>query len=423
MGRKIDYEVNEICGWNYQSHKKICLNRGGTSSGKTYSILHIALDWLLTGYAGDPEFWGYDDGGVFTVARKYGTSLRVSVMRDFENICISYGVLDLFKRNKNERTYLYQNRMLEFIGVDDVTKVAKGPRREHLYINECDEFTLRDFQQLIIRTKKRVFIDFNPDDEDCWMNTEIEQKRFHTKGDVDVFVSTYTNNLAFLDDEIVSEIEYLQESHPGAWLVYGLGEYGRIKGRIFENFEIIPEVPREARFHGRGLDFGFTNSYTSLVDVHEWNRGVVWDELLYQRRLLNRDISERMEQLNLSKFEKIIGDSAEPKTIEELYRYGWNIFPCSKGKDSVRRRIDVAQGRKIYVTARSVNLIRELKKYRWAEDKNGNSLKVPVKKDDHAIDAALYATDYFLGMPKDEIKNDAGEEWDTPTGGLMNEVF
>ena len=416
------FKVNEIFRWNYNSDKKVCLNRGGTSSGKTYSINHIALNWLLTGSAGQAEVWGVDESGIFTVARKFGTSLRVSVMRDFETIALHYGLLHKIKRNKNERSYTFGKRVVEFIGVDDVTKVAKGPRRQHLYMNECDEFTLRDFEQLALRTNKRIFIDFNPDDEDCWMNVEIENKRFHLKKDVDVFISTYKHNLAFLSQNTVEEIEYLQESNPMAWAVYGLGQYGRIKGRIFENFEVIPDIPDGAKFHGRGLDFGFTNSYTSLVDIWQYNKGVVWDELLYERGLLNRDIHARMEQLELEKYSLIVADSAEPKTIEELTRFGWSIVPCSKGKDSVRRRIDVAQGMKIYITARSQNLIREMKKFRWAEDRNGVSLKQPVKKDDHAIDAALYGTDHFMGLPNVAKKFQSSKS-NSGLAGIRNKRF
>ena len=417
----IKYKVNHICKKNRDSEKKICLNRGGTSSGKTYGVLHLVLDWLLTGHIG--EFWGYDETGVFTVARKFGTSLETSVMRDFINISIYYGAAHLIKQNKTKRTFTYEGRVVEFTGLDDVTKIAKGPRRTHLLMDECDEFQFRDFTQLILRTNKRVFINFNPDDEDCWMNREIEEKRFFIKKDVDIIVSTYKDNKPFLPKDIIEEIEYLQESNPMAWQVYGLGKYGRIKGRIFTNWDVIDKVPEEARFLGYGLDFGFKVSKTALVAIYQWNQGVIWEEIIHSTGLLNKDIDKEATDNGVSKQSLTVADCAEPKTIEELKRtYQWNIIGCLKGKDSVMHRISTAQGMKIYVPAYSENVKREIKKYRWAENKQGESLKVPVKKDDDAMDAAMYATEFFLGKPKPDgsIKYETTK---TSRTGMMEKVF
>lgn len=416
----IKFETNRTGERIYNSKKRIVLSRGGSSSGKTWGVLMIAVNWLLTGDAG--ENFPKDESGVFTITRKYATSLSVSVLRDFQNILSKYNLDGFFAYNATRKTYTFGNRVVEFMGVDDVRKI-KGLRRRHLYMNESDEFTFDEYTQLTLRTSGRVFIDFNPDDEDCWMNTELEQKRALDIGDVDVMVSTFNDNLAYLDDVIVKEIKSYEVYQPMKWKVYGLGEYGVIKGRIFDDFEIIPDIPEEARFLGYGLDFGFKVSKTALVGIYEWNGGFIWDQVVYQTGLLNSDLDELMIEFGVNKHDLIIADCAEPKTIEELNIWGWHVIACSKGADSVRRRIDVSQSMKMHITARSQDVIREAKKYRWLETPDGRSTKKPVKKDDDLMDAGMYGNEYFFGQSSVSQPNESPGDNYRGTSGLMSKEF
>jgi phage terminase large subunit len=181
--------------------------------------------------------------------------------------------------NKSEKTYQYGGRTVEFIGIDDPQK-ARGPRRDILYCNEANELSWEDFFQLSIRTRYKIFIDFNPSDEDIWINQELEIKRVAKVGDVEVIVSTYLDN-PFLDEITANEIELLAESNPTYWRVYGLGEYGKLVGRIFE-IVILEELPDEAKFVAHGQDFGFTNDPSALVSVYKYNQGIVIDERFYE---------------------------------------------------------------------------------------------------------------------------------------------
>ena len=227
---------------NFYTDKRIVINRGGSSSGKTGTLIRMILVWLFHGQIDNSgkvfERW------TLSVVRKYTSNLTKSVLRDWENILDETETRQFLEINKTEKTYKFQNRTVEFIGIDDPQK-ARWPRREILYCNEANELTYEDFRQLAMRTNYRIFIDFNPDDEDIWINTELEQRRAITDGDVDVIVSTYRDN-PFLSPEIVKELERLKDIDPIYWQVYGEGQYGRLEGRIF-SFKEIVEVPESAK--------------------------------------------------------------------------------------------------------------------------------------------------------------------------------
>ena len=278
--------------------------------------------------------------------------------------------------------------MVEFIGADDQQKL-RGAKRNILYCNEANELRFREeFFQLLMRTEDKVFIDFNPDDENIWINTELEQKRLFEKGDVEVIVSNYKDN-TFLPKSLVSEIEYLQNTDPEFWKVYGLGEYGKKYGLIF-SFDVCEKIPESSKLIGYGTDFGYTNDPTATVAVYEQNGELFIKELLYERGLTNSDISNKWAEIGVIKKEDIICDSAEPKSIEELYRLGWNVYGAEKGADSIKNSIDILKRYKLNITSDSVNLIKELRAYKWQEDKTGLSLNKPIDFMNHAVDALRY---------------------------------
>lgn len=378
-------DVTPVFTRNYASEKKIKVNRGGTRSSKTRSIAQISVLWLFTGQISRTR---KIKKGVWSTVRKYAATLDATVIRDFEEELQKQDLYGLLKHNKTKRTYEYDGRMVEFFGADDEKKL-RGARRDILYCNEANELQFKkQFFQLLIRTEQDIFIDFNPDDENVWINTELEQKRAVEMGDVDVIVSTYKDN-TFLPASLIKEIEYLEKNDPEFWKIYGLGQYGKVFGVIFENYTIVKEIPEGAKFIANGGDFGFTNDPTAVLEVYEQN-GELWlNELIYQRGLTNPDISKRLAELKVDKKQTVF-DSAEPKSIEELSRLGVRIESAIKGADSVRNSIDILKRYKLNITSRSTNLLNEIKTYKWLADKNGNTINEPIDYNNHLIDALRY---------------------------------
>lgn len=366
------------------SDKKIVIHRGGTRSSKTYSINQLCALWLMTGVYQDdlPPI----EEGVWTTVRKYRTNLDGTVVRDFEEILHQNEWYDLVNHNKTKKTYKYKGRLVEFIGADDQQKL-RGAKRNILYCNEANELQYKnEFFQLLMRTEDKIILDFNPDDETIWINTELEQKRKIDKGDVEVIVSNYQDN-TFLPQSLIEEIEYLQETDEEFWKIYGLGEYGNITGLIYDS-HISEEIPEGAMIVGYGLDFGFTLDPTAVVAIYQRDTDIYIKEILYQTGLTNNDIYDQIKDI-VGK-EPIIADSAEPKSIEELHRLGLNIHPCKKGKDSIIFGIDVLKRFKIHITEDSLNLRKEFRSYKWQVDKSGNSTGKPIDRFNHGMDAMRY---------------------------------
>jgi phage terminase large subunit len=325
--------------------------------------------------------------GVWTTVRKWSVTLDSTVIRDFEELLHENGLYDLIIHNKTKKTYKYKGRIVEFTGIDNEQK-ARGAKRDVLHCNEGNELTYEDFKQLNRRTLHRVYIDFNPDDEEIWINKELEQVRQHTKCDVEVIVSTYLDN-TFLPKELKDEIEYEAIADPESWEVYGKGNYGKKKGIIFNNWDIVQEIPKDAKRTGIGLDFGFTNDPSACVDVY-MSEGALWvNELFYENGLTNPKISEKLLNLAIQRTE-VIGDSSEPKSIAEIKSMGINIVGANKGPDSVNASIDILHRFKIHITANSTNLLSEIKRYKWKVNKNGESMNEPIDFKNHAIDALRY---------------------------------
>jgi phage terminase large subunit len=378
-------DVTPVFTKNYASEKKIKVNRGGTRSSKTRSIAQISVLWLFTGQISRTR---KIMSGVWSTVRKYAATLDATVIRDFEEELKKQDLYGLLKHNKTKRTYEFGGRMVEFFGADDEKKL-RGSKRKILYANEANELQFKkQFFQLLIRTEEDIFIDFNPDDENVWINTEIEQKRVAEMGDVEVIVSTYKDN-TFLPESLIKEIEYLERTDPEFWKIYGLGQYGKVFGVIFENYNVVKEIPEDAKFIANGGDFGFTNDPTAVLEVYEQN-GELWiNELIYQRGLTNPDIAKRLIELKVDKKQTVF-DSSEPKSIEELNRLTIRVEGAIKGADSVRNSIDILKRYKLNITSRSVNLLNEIKTYKWLADKNGNSINEPIDYNNHLVDALRY---------------------------------
>ena len=382
----MNLDVTPIFTRNYASDKKVKINRGGTRSSKTRSIAQLSVLWLFTGQISRTR---KIEKGVWSTVRKYSTTLDATVMRDFEEELEKQELYGALKINKTKRTYIYGDRMVEFFGADDEKKL-RGAKRNILYCNEANELAFKtQFFQLLIRTEDDIFIDFNPDDENVWINTELEQKRLHDMKDVEVIVSTYKDN-TFLPTSLIKEIEYLEQTDPEFWKIYGLGEYGKVYGVIFEDINICGAIPDGASLVGVGIDFGFTNDPCAILEVFKHSGELYINELEYKRGMTNNNIGDRLKELGVKPTDEIIADSAEPKSIQEIYNQHFNIKGAKKGADSIKNGIDILKRYKLNVTSKSSNLLKEFRTYKWATDKEGNSINKPIDFNNHAIDALRY---------------------------------
>ena len=353
----------------YKSSTRITCLQGGTRSSKTYSLCQLFIVKALR-----------ETGKVFTICRKTLPALKGTAYRDVLELLKELGLYSEENHNKSELSYTLNGNLIEFISVDQPQKI-RGRKRNYLWLNEANEFTYEDYQQLILRTTDKVYLDYNPSDPYSWIYDKVI-----TRDDCTFIKSTYKAN-PFLDKDTIAEIERLKDLDPDYWRVYGMGEIGSIQTMIFRNFQLVDEV--QGNLVGYGLDFGFTNSPTALVAVYQSDDNLYIKEMLYEKRLTNTDLANKMKEFRIDRQSEIIGDSAEPKSIEEIYRQGFNIKPAKKGA-GIHLGIDIMRRYKLHITKDSLNAIKEFRGYKWATDKNGDVLNTPVKVNDHLIDATRY---------------------------------
>tara|TARA_R110001632_G_scaffold178379_3_gene298152 strand:+ start:14051 stop:15208 length:1158 start_codon:yes stop_codon:yes gene_type:complete len=363
---------------NWKADTKIVVNQGGTRSGKTYSLLQLLIVKAFE-----------NKGKVFTIVRKSLPSLKMTAYRDFFEILNNLDLYSETDHNKSDYTYNLNGNLFEFVSLDQPQK-KRGARRDFLFCNEANELSWEDFFQLLVRTTDKIWLDYNPSDSFHWIYDKLL-----IRDDVSYIQTTYKDN-PFLEQTIVDEIERLQGTDDDYWRIYGLGERGLSRATVFQ-FEMADDP--KGKLVSFGLDFGFTNDPTSLVQVYKDGNDLYIHEMMYHTQLTNSDIGEKFAELGLTRYDEIWADSAEPKSIEELHRMGWNIKPTAKGADSIMAGIDILKRHKIYLTKGSDNAVREFQNYKWQEDKNGNLLNKPIDKFNHAIDAVRYATFNRLSRP------------------------
>ena len=356
--------------------KRIKVVRGGTSASKTFSILPILIDRAIK----TPNL-------EISVVSESIPHLRRGALKDFLKIMMALGRYNDNQFNKSTLKYTFGNgAYIEFFSVDQPDKL-RGARRNVLYVNECNNVDFDSYYQLAIRTSGEIWLDYNPS-AIFWVDREIINQE-----DVDFITLTYLDNEA-LPETIVKEIESAKvKAETSAywanwWQVYGLGLTGSLDGVCIPDWQEI-NLPTEARLLCYGMDWGYSNDPTSLIAMYKYNDAYIFDELIYQKGLLNSDISDLLKTNGVQDI--IYADSAEPKSIAELNSYGHNVLPVSKGRDSIVYGLNLINQNKVYVTSRSKNLINELRNYIWMTDKQGNKLNKPIDAYNHAIDAMRYA--------------------------------
>ena len=350
--------------------KPYIIQQGGTSSGKTFNILLALFQYAMQS---EKPLW------ISIVAATF-PNLKKGAIKDFDYILASLGYDG--KKNKTDSRYTINNSTFEFFAVDSWEK-AKHGKRDILFANECDSIDWTIINQLILRTYQTSIFDYNPSSE-FWLHTDFIPNR--EESDYLFQISTYKDNPS-LDQKTIKEIESLP---PDLFRIYGEGKLGQISGLIFTNWDVCDRFPENAKNITYGLDFGFTNDPTAMVKIGLFDGCLYVQELIYETGLSTSEIAEILRDFNVSKQITIQADSSEPRLISELWEYGYYIKGVTKGADSVRAGIMKLQQLPIRITKDSTSLIREFKNYKWKE-KDGRSLKVPIDRWNHGIDALRYA--------------------------------
>ena len=352
--------------------KKVVIHNGGTGSAKTFSVMIFLLHVLTT-----------QKNQIITVVSESHPHLKIGAIRYLLEITKEFNLYEDSRWNKTESIFTYEHTgsLIEFFSADRIGK-ALGARRNYLYGNEINSFNSLVWEELA-RRSENIIGDFNPTSqfwlEDWLLNYD----------DTVVIKSNYLDN-PFLPETEKARIAKRASRDKNFKRIHIDCEYGITEGIIFSNWFQVDAIPEGDCMYG--LDFGFSNHPSAMVRTIEMEDAFYVDELIYQSGMLNADIAKRFESLGLRKnYDEIIADSAEPKSIQEIHNAGYNIKGAVKGADSIRSGIDRLKSKPIYVTKRSTNLIKELRSYSWAMDKNGNPTNKPIDDNNHAIDALRYS--------------------------------
>lgn len=362
----------------HNSSKRYIVNEGGARSGKTYGTMQVLIHYAEN-----------NPNSKITVVSHSLPHLKKGALRDFLDIMTHWDWYNENDHNKTDNVYHFSNgSYIEFFGLEDPGK-ARGPGRGILFINEANLITKSLFDQLDVRTTNKVIIDLNPADFDCWCY-ELADREDSVK-----IHSTYKDNI-YLSPQQVAVIESYRTADPNGlmWQVFGLGLRGTSAEQIYTHWRVCDELPGKGSVF-YGLDFGY-NVPSALVRIEHYEGAIYADEMLYEPKLTTNDLVERLKPFDLG-YSDIYCDAAEPKTIEELFRAGYNVKPADK---DVTEGIRKVKSMPLFVTARSKNLRSELGSYKWKVDKNEKVLDEPAKENDHACDALRYGVFTHLITPE-----------------------
>jgi phage terminase large subunit len=358
---------------NLNLSKDVAVNQGGSSSGKTYSILQVLFTKAI------------ESKCIITIAGQDVPNLKAGALRDALDIYNDSTDLQSLVTfyNKSERIFTFANgSIMEFKSYKN-QQDAKSGKRDYLFMNEANGMPYIVWFELEIRTKKKSYIDYNPNSE-FWVHEKLIGKE-----NVQLFISDHRHN-PFVPQKVRDKLEALRFKDIELFKVYGRGLTGKIEGLIFRNYNLVDKIPEGAKLIAYGMDFGFTNDPTTCLAVYQQD-GELWvQEHIYSTGLTNPMIGDKLKELGIEPHIEIVADSAEPKSIMEIYNQRFNIKGAKKGKDSIKSSIDILKRYVINITRDSVNLNKELLSYKWSEDKEGKQLNVPVDFNNHLIDALRY---------------------------------
>jgi len=368
-----------VYDWIRLQDSRFVLLRGGAGSSKSHSLAQFIIKKAFT-----------ESNKTFMIFRKTYPSLRITCMPLILELLNEYRLP--FQYNKTESLITIPNgSTIRFSSVDDPHKV-KSANLNYVWLEEATELSFDVFEQLNLRMRgvndlpNQMWMSFNPIGRTNWIYTELIEKNHPN---IVQHISTYKDN-PYLSQEYIDQLERLIDQDMNYYRVYTLGEWGELENIIYNNYRSVSTMPLSPDEVIYGVDFGFNNP-SSIVKVYIKDQEYHLEELLYESRLTNSDLIDRMKELRIPSTAVVYADCAEPARIEEIYKAGFNIQPAVKDKNSVKDGIDFCKRHKLHVMADSVNLLKELSGYKYKEDKDGNILDEPVKFNDHLCDAFRYA--------------------------------
>lgn len=352
----------------FRKHYTTVSEQGSSRSGKTWAN----VQWLIKQCVEVPNT-------SVSIVRNTMPALKRSVFRDFHEVMVQTGLWNDKAMNKTEFIYNFPNgSWIEFFSCENEQKM-RGSKRQILFVNEANELTFIEWQQLQMRTTLFSIIDYNPSfSEEHWINqVNQEKKTYH-------FISTYKDN-PFLEQKVIDEIESLQWKNKTLWQVYGLGQQAVVEGLVFPKFTIVSYIPREALRHRYlGLDLGYASDSTAIVEVAFWQNKMYIHELCYKTHMLTSDIIKELKKQE-SWQPEIISESADPRMVDEIYNAGLDIKAVHKYNGSIMAGIMKMQEFEICITRESINCIKEFRNYTYRQDKEGKWLNIPIDAYNHCV--------------------------------------
>lgn len=382
------------------SDKPLVIHEGGTSSSKTYSNIQACFTWAIN-----------KPGSVITIVAEDTPALKKGAIRDAGNILSEEPRLakEFGDFQKSYKIYeSLEGSIIEFASFETADD-AKHGKRDFLFLNEVNSIPKPICEELMMRTSQKVIMDFNPNAR-FWVHDDYEAYQ----GERDWFVSNYKHN-PFIDEKVLQKIlsyeptpENIERgtANEYRWLVYGLGQVGRLEGLVFPDWK-TGKLPDDYKWRVFGMDFGYTNDPTTLVEIRYAQGALYWKEHIYETGMTNPDISKKLSAIEHPKSEMIVADSAEPKSIAELRspkEGGWHIVGAEKGADSINQGIDAIKRYNNYIDPRSKNLIEEFSSYTWKKDKDGKAMNKPIDAFNHGIDAGRYALSKKILRPSKKLE-------------------
>lgn len=378
-------ETTEVFRKNFESTSPVTVNVGGARSGKSFALIQLLLMKFIN-----------EDDKIILITRKTLPSLRMTAYKVFIDLLTDYGYYNECEHNKSNLTLKYKNNIIYFLSIDSSEKI-KSTEFHYVFMEEANEFTLLDYRVLSMRMSgpttpdqpNKMYLSLNPSDEFSWIN----QKLIH-QANVEVIQSTFIDN-PFLSDEYIKILEDLKNVDPTLYKIYALGQWAQVENLIYTNYMIESVFSKSYSETIYGLDFGY-NHPTALVEVNMKDGEAYIRELLYETHLTNQDLIDKLKTFGIKRNDPIYADSAEPARIEEIYKAGFNIKPADK---KVLDGIDTVKRYKLHLHEDDSDFIKEIRSYKWKEDKNGNILDEPVKFNDHIVDGVRYALRTHYNRP------------------------
>jgi len=346
---------------------------GGTAASKTYSILQLL--YLMGEYAKSPM--------LISVVSESIPHIKRGCLRDFQKILGDS--FDIARFNRTDLIYTFgSGAKIEFFSADDPSK-QRGARRHCLFLNEANNIPYSAFRELDARTERLCIADWNPTSSFWYYENNLGNDP-----DSEFIHATYRDAMDVVPPEVIKNILKMGERDSNWANVYLEGRLGKVEGLVYPYFELIDELPQGDAFYG--LDFGFSTDMTALVKCVIVEDSLYCQELIYEVGLTNQDIASRLDELGIKRhYDEVWADSAEPKSIEEIHRYGFNIKGASKGPGSVEYGHQRVRQYKFQVTKDSLNMIKSLRNFRYIQDKDGRLTNKTTHLFSHLMDAVRYA--------------------------------